>query len=161
MVDRAEASREMWDSLFPAENSFLEASYANTSLLDPGLDLARYVKLDGSLASARQVPTLFPLGEFDSVLLVCVFLASALGSSVGSRAAPVPVHTRRSKLTAISRVGGRGAEIQGGFCGSLAVPHGPHFLSLLFLAGANPCAAVNHPPSEKIAPIQTISPIRT
>ncbi|KAJ1467693.1 hypothetical protein T484DRAFT_1857905 [Baffinella frigidus] len=81
----------MWDSLFPAENSFLEASYANTSLLDPGLDLARYVKLDGSLASARQVPTLFPLGEFDSVLLVCVFLASALGSSVGSRAAPVPV----------------------------------------------------------------------
>jgi len=67
----------MWDSVFPAENAFLE----DTRLLHPGFDLR--ASYDVSVGG-RATPHLFPLGDFDVTLLVCVFLASALGSSVSS-----------------------------------------------------------------------------
>jgi hypothetical protein len=67
--------------------SHLSAGYA---VLDPGAANSTVVALAGlhGAVGKRVPPNLFPLGEFDSVLLASVFLASALGSAVSSPSFP-------------------------------------------------------------------------
>jgi hypothetical protein len=59
-------------------------------VLDPGAANSTVVALAGlhGAVGKRVPPHLFPLGEFDSVLLASVFLASALGSAVSSPSFP-------------------------------------------------------------------------
>ena len=96
----------MWDSVFPAENSFLE----DTSLLYPGFDLRGYV---GSDVGGQEKPHLFPLGDFDVTLLVCVFLASALGSSVSSPARSRNTHKREQTYWWFPSWGALGMALRG------------------------------------------------